>query len=65
MIEKIEEIYEKSIPHSAFLDKKSIIYCMNQSYMLGSKEVFEWLSKMDYLSDNVKYITDEWNNQHK
>jgi hypothetical protein len=30
---------------------------------LGTKEVLDWLSKMDYLSDNIDYIIDEWNNR--
>jgi hypothetical protein len=32
---------------------------------LGSKEILEWLSKMEYLSDNINYIIDEWNNINK
>lgn len=63
--EKFEEIFENTIPHSAFLDKRSIMSCMYQSYILGQEEVLEWLSKMDYLTDNVKYILEEWHNQHK
>ena len=65
MNDKLEEIFENTIPHSTFLDKKSIISCMHQSYMLGSENVLEWLSKMDYLSDNITYITEEWNNQNR
>jgi hypothetical protein len=65
MNKKLEEIYESSIPHSAFLDRRSVIYCMEQSYMLGTKDVLEWLSKMDNLSDNIKYLIEEYHNQHK
>ena len=63
--DKYEEIFENTIPHSSFLDKRSIISCMHQAYMLGTEDVLEWLSKMDYLSDNIKYIMDEWHNQNK
>jgi hypothetical protein len=27
--------------------------------------VLDWLSKMDYLSDNINYIIEEWNNINK
>jgi hypothetical protein len=63
--DKLEEIFENTIPHSVFLDKKSIISCMYQSYMLGTEDVLEWLSNMEYLSDNIKYIKEEWYNQQK
>jgi len=65
MNEKLEEIYENTIPHHFFLDKASIMSCMYQSYMLGTDEVLDWLSNMEYLSDNIKYIKQEWHNQHK
>lgn len=63
--EKYQEIFENTIPHSYFLDKRSIMSCMHQSYQLGQEEILQWLSKMDHLCDNMKYIIDEWNNQHK
>jgi hypothetical protein len=33
---------------------------MEQSYKLGAHDVLNWLSKMDYLSDNIPYIIEEW-----
>ena len=47
------------------LDKDGVIKSMEESYELGSKEILEWLSKMEYLSDNINYIIDEWNNINK
>ena len=47
------------------LDKDGVIKSMEESYELGSKEVLDWLSKMDYLSDNITYIIEEWNNINK
>ena len=44
------------------LDKDGVIKSMKESYELGTKEVLDWLSKMDYLSDNIGYIIEEWNN---
>ena len=41
MKEKLEEIYQHTIPHSAFLSKRAIDSCMYQSYMLGKDENIE------------------------
>jgi hypothetical protein len=38
MKDKLEEIYQNTIPHHSFLDKRSIDSCMYQSYMLGKEE---------------------------
>jgi len=65
MEQKLKEIYEKNISNSFVLDKDGVIKSMEESYELGSKEVLDWLSKMDYLSDNINYIIDEWNNRKK
>jgi hypothetical protein len=65
MEKKLQEIYEKNISNNFMLDKDGVIKSMEESYELGSKEVLEWLSKMDYLSDNINYIIDEWNNINK
>ncbi len=65
MEKKLQEIYEKNINNNFMLDKDGVIKSMEESYELGSKEVLEWLSKMEYLSDNINYIIDEWNNINK
>ncbi len=65
MEKKLQEIYEKNISNNFILDKDGVIKSMEESYELGSKEVLDWLSKMDYLSDNINYIIDEWNNRKK
>jgi len=65
MEQKLKEIYEKNISNTFVLDKDGVIKSMEESYELGSKEVLDWLSKMDYLSDNINYIIDEWNNINK
>jgi hypothetical protein len=64
MKDKFEEIYENTIPHSSFLSKNAVMDCMEQSHELGRQDVLEWLSKMDYLSDNINYILEEWKNQN-
>ena len=33
-----EEIYNRNIKHTTFIDKDSIIKCMNESYILGFKD---------------------------
>lgn len=65
MKSELEKIIEKNIVHNSFLDKQSVEKCVEESYNLGVNDVLSWLSKMDYLSDNVKYIIEGWNNQHK
>ena len=62
MEKKLQEIYEKNISNNFMLDKDGVIKSMEESYELGSKEVLDWLSKMEYLSDNINYIIEEWNN---
>ncbi len=55
--------------HSFFIDTKGITkamsICYEQGLTDGQNEVLEWLSKMDYLSDNIDYIIEEWKNQNK
>lgn len=65
MENKLQEIYEKNINNNFMLDKDGVIKSMEESYELGSKEVLDWLSKMDYLSDNINYIIEEWKNINK
>lgn len=54
---------------STLLDKKGCIIAMNICYEMGKKDgaqdVLNWLSKMDYLSDNIDYIIEEWKNQNE
>ena len=61
----LKKIYEKHIVHNSFLDQSSVESCMKDSYNHGTKKVLEWLSNQDYLSDNIDYILQEWNNQNK
>ena len=46
MKEKLEEIYQNTITHHSFLDKRSIDSCMYQSYMLGKCEDEEKYAKL-------------------
>jgi hypothetical protein len=62
MKDKLEKIYEKNVNSSFVLDKEGVFKSMEQAYELGSQEVLDWLSKMDYLSDNIGYIIEEWKN---
>jgi hypothetical protein len=65
MEKKLQEIYEKNINNNFVLDKDGVVKSMEESYELGSKEVLDWLSKMDFLSDNIPYIIEEWENKNK
>jgi hypothetical protein len=62
---ELKKIIENNIVHNILLDRRSVEKCVEESYNLGVNDVLDWLSKMDYLSDNVGYIIEEWNNQHK
>lgn len=64
MKEELENIIEENIVHNAFLDRESVEKCMKDSYNLGIKDILDWLSKKDYLSDNINHIIEEWNNQN-
>jgi hypothetical protein len=63
MDKKLKQIYDKNMNTSFVLDKEGVFKSMEESYKLGTEEVLDWLSKMDYLSDNIAYIIDEWNNR--
>ena len=65
MIPSLEKILNTHIVHTGFFDRNSVEKCMEESYALGIEEVLEWLSKQDYLSDNINYIIEEWKNQNK
>lgn len=64
MKEELENIIEENVVHNAFLDRESVEKCVEDSYNLGVKDVLDWLSKKDYLSDNINHIIEEWNNQN-
>jgi len=37
--------------------------CYEKGKYDGQDELLEWLSKMDYLSDNINYMIQEWKNK--
>lgn len=63
------ELVQEYNNHSVLLDLDGMVKAVDLSYQKGREdgieEVLEWISKMDYLSDNIQYIKDEWNNQNK
>jgi hypothetical protein len=64
MKEKLEEIYQNTIPHHSFLDKRSIDSCMYQSYMLGKQENIENYNKLKSAFLNLlktsDHMVEEW-----
>ena len=58
------EIYDKNIVHTSFLDKRTVMKCMEDSYYQGVNDVLNWMSEMNHLSDNVDYLIQEYKNQH-
>jgi hypothetical protein len=65
MNKDLNEIYDKHIVHSSFLDKRTVDKCMQESYGLGVQDVLNWLEKMDYLTDNMDYIIEEFKRQKR
>lgn len=61
------EILDKHNPHSVFMDKQKVCQSLKECYELGKSqgniEVFDWLSNMTHLSDNIQYLKEEWENQ--
>lgn len=61
------ELLKKHNEHSFFIDTKGLTNAMSICYERGVSdghdEVLEWLLKMDYLSDNIEYIIEEWKNK--
>ncbi len=64
MKEQLEEIYQNTIPHHSFLDKRSIDSCMYQSYMLGKEENIENYNKLKSAFLNLlktsDHMVEEW-----
>jgi len=63
------ELIREHNAHSLLLDSDGMIKALKISYEQGisdgQEEFIQWLSKMDYLSDNINYILEEWKNQKK
>lgn len=59
MKEKLEEIYQHTIPHHSFLDKRSIDSCMYQSFMLGKEDNQEQYNK---LKKAFLHLLEDWGN---
>lgn len=67
MIPDFEKLIIENNQHSMFLDVEGMVNAMKISYELGKKQgetnVLDWLSQMSHLSDNIKYIIEEYKNQ--
>lgn len=61
------ELIHKYNNHSILLDEAGLCRALQDCYLVGKEhgieQFLEWLSKMDYLSDNINYIIEEWKNQ--
>ena len=64
-IDYIELIREHNL-HSMIVNPDGLAVAMDKCYeqgkLDGEEELLNWLSKMDYLSDNMEYIIEEWKN---
>lgn len=53
--------------HTFFLNESGLERAMEIVYEKGKNdginEFLNWLSNMEYLSDNIQYIKEEWENQ--
>lgn len=63
------ELIREHNVHSTIVNPEGLAVAMNICYQQGrkdgQKEVLDWLSNMDYLSDNINYIKEEWENLQK
>jgi len=54
--------------HGILLDQEGLInamdICFEKGKIEGVSQVLKWLSNSSYLSDNIKYIIEEWENQN-
>ena len=57
MRDKLNEIFDNTIPHSTFLNKSSIDSCMMQAYILGKNERDE---EYDKLKNTFKDLLEMW-----
>ena len=55
--EELDEIFENTIPHSAFLSKSAIDSCMYQAYMLGKEKEIE---KYKQLKKTFLSLLEDW-----
>lgn len=62
MRDKLNEIFDNTIPHSSFLNKSSIDSCMMQSYILGRNEKSE---EYDKLKTAFKDLLELWGDYGK
>ena len=63
--ERLEEIYDNTIPHSSFLSTQSILSCMYQSYQLAAEDIFKWLSNEGMLTEDLRYVQNLWISKEK
>ena len=49
MNEKLKDIFDKNVIHKTFLDKDSVMSCMNESYILGKTESLSTFDKINKL----------------
>ncbi len=57
--EKYLEIINENVLHN-FLDKKSILKCMEISYEMGTEDFLEWLVENNLTSIDKIELKDQW-----
>mgnify|MGYP006272014825 CR=1 FL=1 len=57
MKKKLEKIYEDHIVHHSFLDKKTVLECMNKAYYLGKNEEKE---KHEKVKKSLETLLENW-----
>lgn len=69
MSPNFHDIMKEHNVHHMFLNETGVIKALEQSFNMGKtegeNEVLSWLSEMNHLSDNIKYILEEWENRKK
>jgi hypothetical protein len=62
---KFRDIMKERNIHSTFLNQEGIEKALENSYNSGVSDVLSWILEMEHLCPNIRYIIDEWNNQHE
>ncbi len=60
--ELFESIYNETIVHHSFLDKKSVLECIRKAYYLGKNEEKE---KYEGLKKDFESLMEDWRNSSK
>lgn len=60
-----KKIIRENNIHSTFLNEYGLVSAMEESYILGVNDVFEWLNKRDDSSCDGDFLKNEWKKENE